>query len=185
MAEIFPSLPDEPKLGDVFRRFSAFVRPLLEVHDIVLRGESELTVGERELIAAYVSSLNACMFCFNGHEAFARAHGIAPDLIAALLNDIETADIDDRLRPLLAYVEKLTRAPSRIVAADAEAVFAQGWSEEALFSAVQVCALFNFMNRIVEGTGVTPFNEDHDADPERPLPRMDSYLEWGRRMGMF
>ena len=37
---------------------------------------------------------------------------------------------------------------------DAEAVFAAGWDERALHDAVLVCALFNFMNRMVEGLGI-------------------------------
>ena len=110
MKNLFPSLPSDPKLADVFRRFPRTIRPLLEFHDVLLRGESDLSVGERELIAAYVSSLNACQFCLDGHEVFARAHGIDPDLIRAMLDDIDSVEVDDRLRPLLAYVRKLTEA---------------------------------------------------------------------------
>ncbi|HKN56247.1 MAG TPA: peroxidase, partial [Amycolatopsis sp.] len=43
---------------------------------------------------------------------------------------------------------------SRMTEADAEAVFAAGWDESALHTAVLVCALFNFMNRMVEGLGI-------------------------------
>ena len=39
--------------------------------------------------------------------------------------------------------------------ADAEAVFAAGWHEQALHDAVSVCSLFNLMNRLVDGLGVT------------------------------
>lgn len=55
---------------------------------------------------------------------------------------------------MLAYVAKLTRTPARMTDDDAAAVFAAGWDERALHDAVQVCALFNFMNRIVEGLGI-------------------------------
>ncbi len=65
-----------------------------------------------------------------------------------------TASVPDRLCPILSYVEKLTRIPDRMTQADADAVFATGWNEQALHDVVSVCALFNFMNRLVEGMGL-------------------------------
>lgn len=183
MKTLFPSLPENPKLGDVFKRFPEAIAPLLDYHDRVLRSDGPLTIGERELIAAYVSSLNACRFCFDGHKVFARAHGIDPGLIAALLDD-DHDRIEPRLRPILAYVRKLTLEPSKMVEADAEAVYAAGWSEEALFSAIQTCAVFNLMNRIVEGTGVTPYLDSDDDKDASELPRMDSYAAFGKSLGL-
>ena len=58
----FPSLPDNPHLADVFKRFTQGVWPLLDFHDAILRGDSELSVGERELIAAFTSERNHCPF---------------------------------------------------------------------------------------------------------------------------
>ena len=65
-------------------------------------------------------------------------------------NDIDGAPIAEKLKPLLHYVEKLNRLPSRLTQADADRVFAAGWDEQALHDAVSVCALFNFMNRLVD-----------------------------------
>lgn len=149
----FPSLPDDHQLADVFKRFPQSVGPLLAYHDRVLRDWSPLTVGERELIAAYVSALNACTYCHGSHQLAAEAFGIDASLLETLLQDPDSANIDRKLKPLLAYVAKLTRTPARMTAADAHAVYAVGWDEDALFSAVSVCGLFNLMNRIVEGTG--------------------------------
>jgi len=58
---------------------------------------------------------------------------------------------DAKLKPILAYAEKLTLTPTRLTEADAAAVFAAGWSERALHDAI-LC-LFNFMNRLLEGHG--------------------------------
>ena len=68
---------------------------------------------------------------------------------------METCDIDPKLKPILAYVGKLTQTPSRMMQADADAVYAAGWTEQALFDAISVCALFNMMNQIVEGAGIS------------------------------
>lgn len=151
---VFPSIPAEPDLGAVFRRFPGAVAPLLEYHDRILRDPSPLTVAERELIAAWVSGLNACTFCHGAHRIAAEAYGIEPDLIEGLMADIDTSPVASKLKPILAYVRKLTLTPARMVESDAEAVYAAGWDEQALFDAISVCALFNFMNRLVEGSGI-------------------------------
>ncbi len=158
------SLPDPSHLSDLFERYPQGAAPLMEFTDMVLRAEGELSIAERELIATFVSGLNACDFCFQSHKAYALAFGIEERLIDELVVDIESAAVNEKLKPLLRYVKKLDDAPSRLVSADAEAVYTAGWSEKALYEAVQVCALFNMMNRIVQGTGV---NFDYVATPER------------------
>ena len=122
-------------------------------HDL-MRGPSALSVGEREMIAALVSGLNACEFCYGAHLAGAGAFDVAPDLITSLVDDLDGAAVEARLKPVLRFVCKLTREPAQITAADAEAVFAAGWGEDALHDAVAICALFNFYNRLVDGHGV-------------------------------
>ncbi len=180
-----PSLPDEAHLADVFRRFPDNAGPLMIFMENALRGEGELTIAERELIAAYVSGLNACTFCYGSHRIYSEIFGIPRGLVDALLSDFDNAPVDPRLRPILAYVGKLTRLPSRLTRADAEAVFAQGWSEDALYEAIQVCAAFNMMNRIVEGTGVSFDYDRHDeARAELRNRRDHSYLAFGRRLGV-
>ena len=102
-----PSLPDPAHLMDLYARFPENVRPLMDYTDGLLRGEGELSVGERELIATYVSALNACTFCAGAHRAYAEVFGIDGALIDALIEDVESAPVDERLRPVLAYVAKL------------------------------------------------------------------------------
>lgn len=185
MKHLFPSLPDTAHLADVFKAFPATVRPLLEFHDILMRGDSDLSVAERELIAAYVSGLNACAFCFGAHKLMARAFGVDQALMDALVTDLDTAPVEDALRPLLAYVAKLTRTPSTITEADAQAVYEAGWSEGALYDAIQTCALYNLMNRIVEGTGVAPYPDiaEDQIDQELAARRTRTYLDFGRAIG--
>ena len=137
------------------RAYPEASRPLLDYHEAVLRSPSPLTAGERELIAAYVSGLNDCTYCHGVHTQTAARFGIPENLVGALLADVETAPVEPRMRALLAYVGKLTRTPSRVTAADAEDVRAAGWSDDALFHAVSTAALFNLMNRLVDGLGIT------------------------------
>lgn len=170
---VFPSIEGEPALDKVFKRFPQSVIPLLEYHDRLLRDWSPLTVAERELIAAYVSGINSCTFCHGAHVVAARAFGIDAELLEELMVDMEASAIDDKLKPLLSYVGKLTRTPAMMTQADADRVYAAGWDEQALFDAVSVCALFNLMNRIVEGSGIksNPLEADQ-AEMDARLARM-------------
>ena len=110
----------------------------------------------------------------------ARAFGIDVDIFEAMQADLESADISEKLKPILAYVSKLTTSPSRMSPTDAKAVYDAGWDERALYDAVTVCALFNFMNRLVEGTGCSPDAEAAGEDSDEPL---ESYVSWGRDVG--
>jgi uncharacterized peroxidase-related enzyme len=156
------SLPEHATLLDLRRRY-----PLLELlrpyADRLMRGPSPLTTGERELIAAYVSSLNSCRYCYGSHALVARAFGIDERVLQQLATDAELAPVEPRLKPLLSYVQKLTTAPSRMTRTDADAVYAAGWSDEALLHAVAVCAYFNNMNRLVDGTGIVGSPSIHAA----------------------
>ncbi len=182
---LFPSLPENPHLGEIFKKFPQHVRPLLEYHDLLLRGESPLSIAERELIATYVSGINACTFCFGAHKIYSRIFGISDEIIDSIMKDIDTSAVEKKMKPLLKYVGKLTRLPPQLVTADADAVYAAGWSERALYDAIQICALFNFMNRIIEGTGITFDYEDNPPSEEDiEARRTGSYMDFGRKLGI-
>jgi uncharacterized peroxidase-related enzyme len=160
-----PSLGDEDKVPHALAKFNPGTgRPLVDFHEILLRGESPFTVAERELMAAFVSGVNACQYCSGSHTAVSKLFGVPEPLIINLVEDETTADIDDKMRPVFAYIRKLTLTPSRMTQADADAVYAAGWDERALYDAVQVCGLFNYMNRFVEGLGLSVIPEQFDME---------------------
>ena len=148
------NLPDPADLVDLFRLYPETASLALPLAQQILRGPSPLSVLQRELLFAYGSGLNACHYCHGAHTAAAQALGLDQDLMAALIEDIDSAAIEDSFKPLLHYVKKLTQTPGRITTSDADAVRAAGWSDDALHSAIAVCALDNFFNRWVDGSGV-------------------------------
>jgi len=148
------SLPKGASLLDVFKTFPVTSKPLIEFHEALLRGPSPFSVAERELIAAYVSGLNRCRYCSGVHTATAELLGIAPGSVGPAVDSIETAPVPDKMKPVLRYAQKLTRQPDSVRQEDADAIFNAGWDESALYHAVAVTALFNFMNRLVEGLGI-------------------------------
>jgi uncharacterized peroxidase-related enzyme len=148
------SLKPEAGLLQIFQAFPETARPLLQYHEVLLRGDSPFSAAERELIAAYVSGLNNCNYCRAVHSQTAVALGTRAELIGNLFANPQTDDVDPRMRPVLAFVRKLTLSPGKITAADVDSIFAAGWNDRALHDAVAICALFNLMNRLVNGLGV-------------------------------
>lgn len=150
----FKSLPEDAGVRHILTLNPQAGRALVEFHTAALRNEGPLEPRHKELIAAYVSGLNACQYCFGVHAETAKAFGLEAGTLEHLLTDIDSADVDERLKPLLRYARKLTLEPSRMTEADAQAVFAADWSEAALHETVLTVCLFNFMNRLLEGHGV-------------------------------
>lgn len=164
-----PSIELKDKVPHVLGKFNAghgsrIERPLVELHEALLRGPSPFSVQQRELLAAYVSGLNSCRYCYGAHAAAAQQFGVPESLLAALVDDLDTAGVEPALLPVFAYVRKLTLTPTRMTQEDADAVFQAGWSERALYDAVLVCCLYNFMNRFVEGLGLTPVPEEFEME---------------------
>lgn len=149
-----PSLRKGASLLDVFRAFPQTSTPLIHFHEVLLRGPSPFTEGECELIAAYVSGLNQCRYCHGVHTATAELLGVSKESINSTIDEVDTAPIPEKMKPVLRYARKLTRQPDSITHADADAIFDAGWDETALYHIVAVTALFNFMNRLVEGLGI-------------------------------
>lgn len=150
----FSSLPSDAGVRHILALNPRAGRALVEFHTAALRNEGPLEPRNKELLAAYVSGLNACQYCFGVHSETARAFGLEAGTLERLLADIDSANVDGSLKPLLHYARKLTIEPTRLTEADAQAVFAAGWSEAALHEAILTVCLFNFMNRLLEGHGV-------------------------------
>ena len=70
-----------------------------------------------------------------------------------MLADYRTAPIDERLRAMLGYLEKLTLAPESLTPVDAAAVRAAGVGEQGMVDAIYVCVLFNMIDRIADALG--------------------------------
>ncbi len=119
-----------------------------------MRGPSSLSVAERELLAAYVSSLNHCKYCADIHASTAERLGESRGVVARLANNMEGAPIAEKMRPILRYAKKLTEQSAAITQTDTEAILEAGWDETALFHSIAVTALFNAMNRLVGGLGI-------------------------------
>jgi uncharacterized peroxidase-related enzyme len=144
------SVKPDAGLLQILQAFPEAARPLLEYHEVLLRGDSPFSASQRELIAAYVSGLNDCNYCQAVHTQTAVALGMSADA----LSKMQDGDVDLRMRPVLTFVRKLTLSPGKITREDVEAFLAAGWNDRALHDAAAICGLFNLMNRLVNGLGI-------------------------------
>lgn len=148
------SLPGDASLADLRNAYPDLLELFRPYGERLMRGPSPFTPGERELIAAYISGVNSCRFCFGVHSRVAAGFGIEEQLFTALMDDPDSAPVAARIRPVLRYVRKLTETPARLTERDAAAVYEAGWDDTALVHAIAVCAYFNMMNRLVDGAGI-------------------------------
>ena len=161
----FASLPEDAGVKALWETFNKQAREGLAIFSrSFMRNEGMLSPGEKEMIAAYVSQLNESEYCFSGHSRVAVNLGIDAAVFAPLADDIERAPVRDQLKPVLRFVRILTLTPAKISQADADAVFAAGWDEQALHEAICVCARFSMMNRLTLGHGLVVDEERRARD---------------------
>ncbi len=117
-----------------------------------MRGPSNWSVGDRELMAAYVAHINGSAFCVAAHTATAgQAYQNGP-LVTAVLADLETAPIAEPLRATLRMLGTLV-ANATISAADMRRVLAAGVTPQQVTDALAVCAAFNTTARLADAFG--------------------------------
>jgi len=150
----FSFLKDNSDITDITWRDRERFGPFDKASQHLMRGKSELSFAERELIAAYVSSLNECQYCFGSHQSVAKAFGISENLIAVMVYDLDRAGLSPKQKTIFDYVKSLTLTPSKVVQAEAQAVFDAGWSERTLQDVICIVGLFSFYNRLLDGHGV-------------------------------
>ena len=163
----FESLPKHARMRDLLMRFPEKGAVLMTLAEQFLRGQSELSDAQKEMLFAYGSALNSCDFCHISHKYTAAELGIDEAAFEQLLVSIDDAPVDEKMKPLLRYVQKLTRTPSRMTAADVASVKAAGWSEDALFDAICICGFNNLMNRVVDAVGIEGTEEEHRESGRR------------------
>ena len=127
--------------------------PMSAVTQEAMRGPSTWSIGDRELIAAFVAKTNQCEFCTKTHAAVAQAAyhrdgKIVPDLSA----DSDVADLSEPLRATLRMLAKLTREHT-VNVDDMRAVLAAGASRQQIEDALAVCFSFNVISRLADAFG--------------------------------
>jgi uncharacterized peroxidase-related enzyme len=152
-------LPVVPELG---REFPGIVGPMTyrpetaapinELVNILLRGESSLTPGEREMIATHVSWRNDCFFCQTIHGAVAAAQlGQNEELVQKVKTDWANADISPKLKALLNIAGKVQLDGKLVMEDDVATARREGATDREIHDTVLIAAVFCMCNRYVDG----------------------------------
>ena len=152
-------LPENAGPPAVFKKFPDVYGPFSDMSQALMNGPSPLSPAEREVILAFAAGVMGCGFVLTGHSEAAYAWGVPRGTIDALLDDIDTAEVEPRLKPMLHFVRKLALTPNAITRADADAVLAL-WEPQALHDAVAITGRAAFMHRLVAGMGFNPLDPE-------------------------
>lgn len=136
-------------------------KPLYELAQVLLRGNSTLTEAERELIAAYVSKRNDTMFCMMSHAAASRAlYGNDKNIVDDVLKDMQQANISSKMKSLLNIAGKVQILGKEVKPEDIEAARKEGATDKEIHDTVLIAAAFSMFNRYVDGlASFTPTDE--------------------------
>jgi uncharacterized peroxidase-related enzyme len=155
------ALPTAPELGREFPGIVGLMTfrpetaaPINDLVNILLRGESTLSRGERELIAAYVSTRNDCFFCQTIHGAVAAAQLDQNEkLVQAVKTDWVNAGVSAKLKALLNIAGKVQQGGKHVTEEDVTAARQQGATDLEIHDTVLIAAVFCMCNRYVDGLG--------------------------------
>ena len=82
------------------------------------------------------------------------------ELVQSVLRDLETSSLDEKQKALFRFVDKVNHHSPRITAEDMIPLRALEWTDEAIYFAITVCALFNFYNRWIDASGVHALSDE-------------------------
>jgi len=140
--------------------------PLNALAEALLRAPNSLTPGERELIAAYVSSLNRCTFCCSSHSAFAAVQLAAGmSLVDQVRADLDTAPVSEKLRALLRIAGAVQRTGRAVTTELIAAARTENATDLEIHDTVLIAAAFCMFNRYVDGLGTFAPQDQHEYLP--------------------
>ena len=126
--------------------------PLQNLAETLLRGPSPLSSAERELIAAYTSRTNQCVFCCESHAAASRSHyGNNKKVVDEVLNNLDSASVTAKMKALLKIAGKVAHGGLNVTPEDVEQCKYHGANEIELHDTVLIAAAFCMYNRYVDG----------------------------------
>jgi AhpD family alkylhydroperoxidase len=134
-------MSDVPKT--LLYRPEFFGRSMLELSAVAMRGESFWTAGEREYLGMLIAGWHRCPYCAVSHTELVRIAGNG---------EIDAADPDSarpQLRAVITLLEKATRTPDRVTAADRP----DGVPDAAIVEALHVHVVWNVVNRLANVFG--------------------------------
>lgn len=172
-------IPEENQLPGI-RGLMAFrpetAKPLNDLAEALLRTtDNDLSRGDRELIATYVSYLNDCLFCQSVHGAAAQCYlGDDGSLIGEIKQDFNKASVSEKMKTLLSIAGSVQKGGKYVTTQQIEKAKSEGATDSEIHDTVLIAAAFCMFNRYVDGLGTWA-----SSDPESYIPRGFRIMEEG------
>ena len=135
-------------------------RAFFAYHDaLMLKEDSGLTKGEREMIVVAVSGHNRCIYCVVAHGAILRIYEKKPLVADQVATNHLKADITPRQKAMCDFAVKITEASYQIGDADFAALKPHGFTDEDIWDIGAIAAFFGLSNRMANLTAMRPNDE--------------------------
>lgn len=135
-------------------------RAFLAYHDaLLLKEDSGLSKGEREMIVVATSGANHCLYCVVAHGAILRVYEKKPLVADQVAINHHKADITPRQTAMLDFALKVTQASHEIGEADFDALRAHGFNDEDIWDIAGISAFFGLSNRMANVMSLRPNDE--------------------------
>lgn len=132
-------------------------RAFFAYHDaLMLREESGLTKGDREMIVTTTSAANQCLYCVVAHGALLRIYEKKPLVADQVAVNYRKADITPRQRAMLDFAMKVCEHSHEVGEADFAALQAHGFNDEDIWDIAAITAFFGLSNRIASFSSMMP-----------------------------
>lgn len=147
----------EEKVANVLKVHSVnpeVLKAHINLYETLMFHKGQLSRKVREMIGVVVSKANECPYCVQHHAASLFSVSSDKTLMQAVAKDYKTAKLNPQEKRICDYAFKLTKTPYKMTKTDIEALKKHDLNDEAIFEVNQICAYFNYVNRIVHGLGV-------------------------------
>ncbi len=146
-----------PNVFLAFARRPAEWRAFFAYHDaLMLREDSHLTKGDREMIVTTTSAANHCLYCVVAHGAILRIYEKKPLVADQVSVNYRKADITQRQRAMLDFAMKVCKESDQVEDSDFAALHAHGFDNEDIWDIAAITAFFGLSNRMANVTGMLP-----------------------------
>ncbi|MGC2163144.1 MAG: peroxidase-related enzyme [Silvibacterium sp.] len=145
---------DVPGILKCFATTPEYARHMVDVSASLLFSDGSLTRAQKELIATYISHLNACPYCLDSHGFFLLVHGGDEETVRRVaMGDL--AGLGDAQKQLLLYLARVNGESFRTTQSDVEKLREFGWSDEQIAEAVHVATMMGLCNRVANAFGLS------------------------------
>ena len=146
-----------PNVFLAFARRPAEWRAFFAYHDaLMLREDSNLTKGDREMIITTTSAANQCVYCVVAHGAILRIYEKKPLVADQVAVNYRKADITPRQRAMLDFAMKVCERSHEIEEADFAPLHAHGFDDEDIWDIAAITAFFGLSNRMASFASMMP-----------------------------